>query len=325
MSALHSGRTLLRYVVRRLCLSLVLLVLLSVVVFAGVDVLPGDAVSGRAGGALTPEQIADIRQQLGLRRPLIERYGRWAGGLLHGDLGTSLVSGRPVGSLMGRQLGNSVLLALLTVLVAAPLSLVLGMWAGARRGRPADRVVSAAAILLVAFPEYVFAGALVLIFAIGLDWLPAVSLVPPGDSPLQHPDLLVLPVLSLVLLSLAYAARVVRAATAAALREPHVESARLNGQRETVLLRRAVLPAVLPVAAQIWCVLGVGLVGGAILVERVFGYPGVGELLVNSVRGGDLPVAQALAMVLGAAMLVALLVADLVVVLMTPRLRTEAV
>jgi peptide/nickel transport system permease protein len=300
-----------------------LLVLLSVLVFVGVDILPGDPVTSRLGATATPERIADARARAGLDRPLVERYLDWAGGLLRGDLGTS-ASGRAVTEVLSDRVANSALLAGLTLALLVPLSLTLGTWAGLRAGRRGDRLVTTTSLLFVAVPEFVTAGALVLVFAIGLGWLPAVSLVPAGTSPLAVPEVLVLPVTSLLLLGLAYAVRVIRAATAAAARAPHVEFARLNGAGRGEVLRHAVLPAVLPVAVQVWLVTGVGLVGGAVLVESVFGYPGIGALLVSAVQTGDLPVVQALTVLLGAAMLMALVAADVVVRLSTPTLRTGA-
>jgi peptide/nickel transport system permease protein len=224
--------------------------------------------------------------------------------------------------MLSERLGNSVLLAGLAIVVLVPVSLLLGVTAGVRRGRVGDRAISVGLLLVVSIPEFVVAGALVLVFAAGLGWLPAVSLVPAGAHPLSVPEVLVLPVVSLALLAVGYTGRIIRAATAAAVRTPHVEFLRLNGIAPRVVLRTAVLPAVLPVAVQVWLTSAVGLVGGAVLVERVFNYPGVGELLITAVRTGDLPVVQSLAMILGAAMLLALLVADLVTRAMTPTLRT---
>ncbi|WP_449061203.1 ABC transporter permease [Planomonospora algeriensis] len=303
---------------RRLLLTIGLLVLLSAVVFAGVDLLPGDPVTARMSDA-GPERIAEARARLGLDRPLSERYLGWLSGLLQGDLGTS-ADGRPVVELLAGRLGNSLLLAGLTVALLVPTSFLLGTAAGLRRGGTADRTLSTAMLLLVAVPEFVLAGALVLVFSAGLGWLPAVSLVPVGDGPLAVPEVLVLPVLSLLLPTAAYAGRVVRAATAAAVRSPHVEFLMLNGIRPRTVFTAAVLPAALPVALQAWLTAGVGLVGGAVLVERVFAYPGIGDLLVRSVQTGDLPVVQALAMALGVAMLVAMLLADMGTRAMTPAL-----
>ncbi|MGI5195760.1 ABC transporter permease [Streptomyces sp. CA-288835] len=297
------------------------LAVLSFLVFVGVDLLPGDPVTARLGPNATPERVAEIKAARGLDEPVLTRYAHWLGGLLHGDLGTS-ASGKPVSGMLADRIGNSVLLAGLCVLLLVPVSLAAGLYAARRPGRAADRTVSAGSLMLVSVPEFVVASGLVLLFAVGLGALPAVSLIPAGDSPLQHPRMLVMPVLSLLLVAAAYAIRVIRACAVTVLAGPQVEFLRLTGVRERTILRTAVVPAVLPVAVQVWLVTGVGLVGGAVLVEKVYGYPGIGELLVSAVLGGDLPVVQALVIVLGAAMLLALVVADLAVVLLTPRLRT---
>ncbi|ANN15964.1 ABC transporter permease [Amycolatopsis orientalis] len=312
-----------RSIPRRLATGAVLLALLTFVVYVGVDLLPGDPVTSRLGPNTSPDRVAELKQHLGLDRPVLTRYGEWVTGLFRGDLGTS-ASGRPVVDILSGRIGNSAVLAALSVLLLVPLSLVLGLAAASWRGRTADKVLSAGALLLVSVPEFVVASALVLVFAVSLRLVPAVSLVPVGESSLNHPDVLVLPVLSLLLVGLAYAVRVIRASACSVLDSPHVECLRLSGASRGTVLRRAVVPAVLPVAVQVWLVTGVAFAGGAVLVEKVFGYPGIGEPLVASVQSGDLPVVQALVLVLGAAMLAALVLADLAVVLLTPRLRTSA-
>lgn len=310
-------------IVGRLIVAAGMLALLSVVIFVGVDLLPGDPVTSRLGGSADPERIADARSRLGLDRPVGERYLEWVENLLSGDLGSS-ATGSPVTDLLSDRIANSAILAGLAVLLLVPASLLIGVLAGLRSGTRLDRGISAGSLLLVALPEFVVAGALILVFAVGLRWLPAVSLVPSGASPLQAPEVLVLPVLSLLMLGLATSVRLIRASTASAVQGPHVEFMRLNGIATRTLLRQAILPAVLPVALQVWLLSAVGLVGGAVLVEKVFGYPGIGDLLVRSVQTGDLPVVQALSMILGAAMLLAVLLADLATRAMTPVLRAAS-
>ncbi|MGN9841252.1 ABC transporter permease [Nonomuraea sp. H19] len=311
-----------RHVLGRLAASAGLLALLSIAVFVGVDLLPGDPVTSRLGPTAGPERIAELRAHLGLDRPVLSRYAEWMAGLTRGDFGRS-TTGQPVTAMLADRVGNSALLAGLTAAVLVPASLGLGLLAGTRSGGAADRIVSGGALLLVSLPEFVVAGALVVLFAVTWRLLPAVAIIPAGSHPLAHPEVLVLPVASLLLVGLAYATRVIRAAAAAAMRAPHVEFLWLSGASRAAVLRTAVLPAVLPVAVQAWLVTGVGLVGGAVLVEKVFGYPGIGELLVSGVQSGDLPVVQALVLILGAAMLLALLLADVAVRLLTPRLRTR--
>lgn len=302
------GRRLRRTGVRLLG-SLALLVLLSFVVFVGVDLLPGDPVTQRLGPTVDPAVLAEARARLGLDRPVWERYTDWFAGLLHGDLGTA-AGGARVNDLLAERLPNSAILVLLTLALLIPLSLAIGLWLGLRSGSRGDRVVTSALLLIVAVPEFIVASLLVLALAVGLRWLPAISLVAPGQSPLSTPVILVLPVLSLLLVSLAYAVRVIRAATVEAAQAPHVEFLRINGFAPWPVLRDAVLPAVLPAAVQVWVLGGALLLGGAVLVETVVGYPGIGELLVSAVRAGDLPVVQGLVVVLGAVTLVAMAVAD---------------
>lgn len=307
-------------IARRLLTGCGLLALLSFAVYVGVDLLPGDPVTGRLGPTASAARIAELRHHLGLDRPVLTRYVEWIGGLLGGGLGTS-ASGRPVAEMLSDRVGNSALLAGIAAVLLVPLSLALGLCAAWRRGKAADAAISTGSLLLVSVPEFVVAGALVLVFALTLRVLPAVSLLPVGASPLARPDALVLPVLSLLLVGLAYAVRVIRASACATLAGTHVEFLRLSGVSGAMILRRAVIPAVLPVALQVWLVTAVSFVGGAALVEKVFGYPGIGELLVASVQSGDLPVVQALVLILGAAMLGALMLADLGAVLLTPRMR----
>ncbi|UNS95887.1 ABC transporter permease [Streptomyces tubbatahanensis] len=304
-------RGLIRYASGRLATAVLLLAALSLVVYVGVDLLPGDPVTARLGANSTPDQVATARERLGLDEPLARRYLEWAGGLLHGNLGMS-ATGTPVADMLAGRLGNTAVLAGLTLLLLVPLSLVLGIALGRRAGGRTDRTGSTVLLLTTAVPEFVVAAMLALLVGAQLGWLPATSLVPSGDSPLAHPDVLVLPVLSLLWVSLAYATRVVRAQALVASRAPHVEAMRLNGFPERVVLRHGVLPAVLPSAAQIWLITSAGLLGGTVLVESVFGYPGIGTVLVSSVSTGDLPVVQALAMLMGGLTLLATIAADLV-------------
>ncbi|GAA5062492.1 ABC transporter permease [Streptomyces similanensis] len=300
-----------RYVAGRLVTAGFLLAALSLVVYVGVDLLPGDPATARLGMNATPDQVAVVRARLGLDEPLSRRYLEWAGGLLHGDLGTS-ANGTPVADMLAGRLGNTAILAALTILLLVPSSLVLGIALGRRAGGRADGAASTLLLLTTAVPEFVVAAMLALLLGAQFGWLPATSLVPSGDSPLAHPEVLVLPVLSLLWVGLAYATRVVRAQTLVALRAPHVEAMRLNGFPERTVLRHGVLPAVLPSATQIWLITSAGMLGGTVLVETVFGYPGIGNVLVASVSTGDLPVVQALAVLMGALTLLATIAADIV-------------
>ncbi|GAA2485670.1 ABC transporter permease [Actinocorallia cavernae] len=305
------NRETVRYVAGRLVTAVLLLAVLSLVVYVGVDLLPGDPATARLGPNATPDQIAVARERLGLDEPLTRRYLEWADGLLHGDLGTS-ANGAPVAGILAGRLADTAILAALTIALLVPCSLALGVTLGRRAGGRADGAGSALLLLTTAVPEFVVAAALSLVLGAQLGWLPATSLVPAGNSPLAHPEVLVLPVLSLLWTGLAYATRVIRAQTVTASRAPHVEAMRLNGIPERTVLRHGVLPAVLPAAVQIWLITAAGLLGGTVLVEAVFSYPGIGTVLVSSVGTGDLPVVQALAMIMGALTLLATIAADVI-------------
>ncbi|MBB3037027.1 ABC transporter permease [Hoyosella altamirensis] len=313
-----------RLLLRRAALNLLLLALLSVVVFAGGHALPGDPVVARLGPTASPDQIDAARAALGLDQPALTRYGEWAFGLMQGQWGHS-ITGTPVADMLAERMGNSLLLAGLAMVFLVPASLVLGVLAARYRNSGTDRGISATALVLVSIPEFLTATGLIAVFAIAWPLFPAVSLIPAGSSPLQHPAALVLPVATLFLVGLAYATRVIRANSVAAYQSRSVEYMRLTGAREKRILRTAVLPAVLPTAIQVWLLTGVALVGGAVLVERVFSYPGIGDTLVQATVTGDLPVVQALTLLLAAVMLAALTLGDIAVLLMTPRLRTGLV
>ncbi|MCW4354051.1 ABC transporter permease [Hoyosella sp. YIM 151337] len=307
---------------RRAALNLGLLAMLSIAVFAGVHALPGDPVVARLGPTASAEQIDAARSALGLDQPVLVRYGEWAYGLAQGNLGHS-ITGTAVTDIIADRIGNSLLLAGLAMLLLMPTSLALGVLAARHRNSGADRGISASALVLVSLPEFLIATGLIVVFAIAWPLFPPVSLIPAGSSPMQHPAALVLPVATLFLVGLAYATRVIRGNSVAAYQSRSVEYMRLCGAREWRILRSGVLPAVLPTAIQVWLLTGVALVGGAVLVERVFSYPGVGDTLVHATVTGDLPVVQGLTLILAAVMLAALTLGDIAVVLMTPRLRTE--
>lgn len=310
------------FVVRRLAAGVVLLLVVSILVFAATNVLPGDAASAVLGRQATPESLAALREELGLNRSLVEQYLDWIGGVFTGDLGQSLAAQRPVTDVIGDRVLNSLALALLTMVVLVPLSLLLGVLAGIRAGRPADHVISSVSLGIIAVPEFVIGSVLVLVFAVSWKLLPAVSLLPPDTSPFADLTLLVLPAATLVLGGLAYMVRIVRAGVAESMRSDYVEMARLNGtpERRVVVkhaFRNSLAPTVQALALTLqW------LVGGVLIVETLFSYPGMGKTLVDAIFQRDLPVVQALGLLIAALYIVINIIADLVVVLLVPRLRT---
>jgi peptide/nickel transport system permease protein len=311
------------FVTRRVAAGVLLLAIISVLVFCATNVLPGDVAAAVLGRQATPASIAGLRQQLGLDRPLTTRYLDWVGGILHGDLGTSLAGTQEsVWALISGPLENTLTLAALTMLVLVPLSLLLGIAAGVRVGRLLDQTISSFTLAIISVPEFVIGAVLVLVFAVSLGVLPAVSLIPPGSNPLGTPSLVVLPVATLVLAGLAYMVRIVRAGVGDVMRSDFVEAARLNGVREhRVVTRYAVRNSLAP-TVQALAATAQWLLGGVFVVETLFSYPGIGRALVVAVTVRDIPVIQAAALIIAAFYIGLNIVADICIVLLIPKLRT---
>ncbi|MFJ4439340.1 ABC transporter permease [Streptomyces sp. NPDC088923] len=307
------------FLARRAGWAAVLLVLVTGLVFAATAALPGDAVSAVAGTDASPTERAAVRHSLGLDRPVAERYARWAGKAVRGDLGTGFVGHRPVTRVLAERLPASLLLAGLTLLLVVPCALVLGLWAGLRRGRAPDRLVSLVALTAASVPEFVTAALLIAVFSVGLGLLPRVVLVPLGGSPFQAPSGLVLPVLTLAGAGLATATRLVRTAVAEVDRSAYIEAARLDGVRGARLALRHVLPNALGPAVQGLALTTSGLVGGAVVVESVFDYPGIGRELQQAVAARDVPMVLGITTALAAVVLLLLLLGDVLARLLDPR------
>lgn len=322
------------FMLRRIGLGALLVVAVSFLVFLATNLLPGDAARAMLGGRGTPTQIEAVRHELGLDRPLLARYGTWATGMLHGDLGTSLtggssaltgggaMSGRPVSSIIDEPVRNTLVLGLLTVVILAPLSLLLGVLAGVRPRGLIGQFVSVLTLAGLSVPDFVVATLLILLFAVTWGLLPPVSLLAPGESPLSDPAILVLPVAALLIVSVGFTTRQIRAGVMRAMESDYVEMARLNGipERKVVLrwaLRNAVAPSIQTFAQIIQY-----LLGGVVLTEFVFGYPGIGAGFVQYVSARDLPTVQAVATLLAVVYIGMNILADLLVTLAIPKLRT---
>jgi peptide/nickel transport system permease protein len=315
---------------RRLLGAIAALLAASVLIFAGVEVLPGSAASAVLGRSATPQSISILSKQMGLDRPATTRYLDWLGGFVHGDLGNSAVAlaqgstKAPIWPLISDSVKNSAILAGIAALLMIPLSLGLGALAAVKAGKPTDHLISLASLVSISLPEFVTGALLVALFFVGLNWLPPVAIVPPGGNPLAHPNELVLPVLTLLFASLASGIRMVRAGMFEALRTEYVQSARLNGLPERRVLTRYALRNGLAPSIQVLAQNLQYLVGGVIVVETVFAYPGLGSQLVNAVQNRDVTVVQSIAMLIAVVYVLINLVADLLVLLLVPKLREPA-
>ncbi len=317
----------LRFVVRRVAAGILTLLVVSVLVFAGTEVLPGDAAGAVLGRNATPEQLAELRARMGLDRPAAERYLDWLGGLLSGDLGNSAAgfaegSERPIWGEISGEVGNSLILALLAAIIMIPVSLGLGVLAAVRAGRPTDHAVSAGSLAIISLPEFIIGSLLILLFFSWLGILSPVSIIPPGESPLAYPKELVLPILTLLGASMAASIRMVRAGMIEALGTDYVQMARLSGFRERKVIRRYALRNALAPSVQVFAQNIQYLVGGIIVVEYLFAYPGLGKELVDAVAIRDVREVQSVAILIAAVYITLNIVADLLVVLLVPKLRT---
>jgi peptide/nickel transport system permease protein len=312
------------FILRRLLLGIVVLILVSILVFLATQALPGDPARAILGRSATPASLAALRRQLHLDQPVIEQYWTWVTGLLHGNLGRSLAAQQPVSTLLGAKLVNSAVLVAIAAVLSIPLSIAIGAWAALRREKPFDTTSSILLLVLAALPEFVVAVVLVILFATTVfHFLPAISTVPPGSRPWDNVQALVLPTVTLVIAVAPYVARIMRASMIEVLESDYVEMARLKGLPERTVLIRHALPNALGPVLQVIALNLAYLAGGIIIVEFVFNYSGIGGATAEAVVNHDLPVIQALAMLLAAVYVVLNLLADVATILVTPRLRTR--
>lgn len=308
----------LAYAARRTGLGFVQVLAVAVLAFALVELLPGDAAVALAGDQPDPAAIERIRERMHLDQPALVRLADWIGGLVTGDLGASLVSGRPVADILGAALQPTLVLAVSTLVLLLPLSIGLGVAAARRRGRWPDRLITTATVGLYSVPEFALAVLLVSVFAIGLAWLPPTAVGVP--SLLAEPLVLVLPLAVLLARPICSIARLVRAGMIEALGSEYVAHVRRAGVAERRVVFAHALPnALTPATAQIartvdW------LLGGVIVVESVFVIPGLGTALVDAVNARDLPVVQGIAVVFGVTTVAVNLLADLVAFRLAPRM-----
>lgn len=312
---------------RFLLVSLAKLVLsllaISLLVFLITSAIPGDPARAILGRDATADQLAAFRHAHGLDRSLVSQYLHLLGNALHGDFGTSYAANRPVTDLIGPRLERTLVLVGFGWLAAALIAVPVGLAAGRRRGRRSDLATSFVTLALGALPEFVIAILLVLVFAIWFKLLPVDSSAAGfASNPFDAASSYVLPGLTVALTIIPYVTRLTRANTRETVAEPYVRSAVLRGISGWRLTTRHILPNAAPPVVNVLALQFVGSIGGIVVTETVFGFPGLGQLLVPSVGARDLPVVQAIALILGAFFVVVNILADLVVVALTPRLRS---
>ena len=313
--------TILTFILRRCVLLVVVLAAVSVLTFGIVNVLPGDVATAVLGDMATPQMVDALRERMGLGQPLVDRYLAGMGGVLHGDFGRSLQHGQAIAPMLLGRLGNSAILGGITLAIAAPLSVLLGVLAALRPGRAMDRCISGFAVATHALPEYVIGLLAILCFSIWLPLLPGSSLMDPNENPLSRPMALILPVGVLVIGMLAIISQVTRAGMIQALTSPYVRTATLKGLPRWVVVVKHALPNVLPpTVTEIGMYFGY-VIGGLVVVETLFSFSGIGQMMTNAVSYRDIPTIQAGVLVVAAAYGIGNLCADVTALMLNPRLR----
>jgi len=310
-----------QFIVRRLLLILLVLFLVSMIVFLITSIVPADPAQAILGQTATPESLAALRHTLGLDHPPVQRYFIWLGGLLHGDLGNSLSFQVPIGPLLKDKVQNSAILAGAAFIFTVPLALLLGIVAGLNKNRWPDSVISLATLAGVAQPEFVTGTFLVAIFATWLHWLPATATLDTSLGISATIESFILPVITLSLVLLAYIGRMTRTSVIDVMETDYIRTALLKGVpfRRVVIrhaLRNALLPSITIIASNVgW------LLGGIVVTESLFGYPGMGRLLLQAVQSRDVPLLQDITLLIALVFALSNLAADILYAVLNPRVR----
>jgi peptide/nickel transport system permease protein len=312
----------LRLVASRILLSILTLLIVSLFVFGVLEVLPGDVATRILGRDATPEALALLRAKLGLNDPALLRYFHWLGGLLSGDFGQSLVSSRPVTVILAPRIYNTVLLSAYAFLLYLPLTFLPALIQAIRRDRPVDHALSIVTLVLLSLPDFLLATILLFTFVVLVPILPAISLVDHSSSALDYFRAMTLPALTLAIVMAVYAVRMLRDNLIEVLDSEYVRMAELKGLSARRVLLRHALPNALVPTLNVTALNLAYLIGGVVVVEKVFSYPGFGSLLVDSLQLRDLPVIETTVMIAALVYVGANLIADIAAVLLNPRLRT---
>lgn len=310
-----------KLVLGRLVLGVLTLFVVSALIFVGIELLPGDLAEAILGQSATPDTVAAFRARLGLDQPPHLRYLDWLGGAVRGDFGTSLASGRAVSDLIGTRLANTMFLAAYAAAIAVPLAVTLGLLAALWRGTAFDRGANLTALSAISMPEFFVAYVLILFLSIKLGAFPTLARV---DSATSLGDALYrtfLPALTLILVVVAHMMRMTRAAIIGVLSAPYIEMARLKGVPPARIILRHALPNALAPIVNVIALNLAYLIVGVVVVEVVFSYPGLGQLLVDAVASRDLPVVQAVGLIFAAVYITLNVLADIVSMIANPRLR----
>ncbi|MET0940847.1 MAG: ABC transporter permease [Mesorhizobium sp.] len=310
-----------KLVAQRVALGLLLLFAVSVLIFVGTQILPGDVAQAILGQSATPQSLATLREELGLNDPAYVRYFRWLGGILTGDLGTALSSRQPIADTLGGRLWNTLFLAFWAAIISIPLAIAMGLIAVRYRNGVIDKVISGIALASTSLPEFFIGYLLIYFVAVKLQWLPSVSTVYDGMAFADRMKAIALPALALTFVVFAHMMRMTRAAILNVMQSAYIETAELKGLRPIEIIRRHAFPnAIAPIINVVMLNLAF-LVVGVVVVEVIFVYPGMGQYLVDHVFKRDVPVVQACGLIFAAVYIGLNIVADIAAIVANPRLR----
>jgi peptide/nickel transport system permease protein len=308
-------------ILKRVGLGLLTLFLVSALIFAGTQILPGDVASAILGQNATPEALATLRESLGLNQPVLARYFAWLAGFVTGDLGTSLANQQPVADLLWPRFWNTMALAAFAAVISVPIAILFGLITAVKRGGIFDRVVNIVALAFVSLPEYFLGLLLILFLSIRFNLLPSLADTYEGMTFLEWIQATALPALTLVLVTVAQMMRMTRTAVLSVMDQAYVETAYLKGLRTKRVVTKHALPNAAAPIVNVVAFNIAYLITGVVLVEAVFNYNGLGRFMVDAVSKRDLPLVQAAALVFGAAYVILNIIADVAAIALNPRLR----
>ena len=309
-------------VIKRILLGLITLFIVSLITFVGVEILPGDACTTYLEREAYGAALEACYERLGLNVPAYERYISWAFGVLQGDFGYSLSGDMKINDVLGPRVKNSMVLASASILIGIPIALLLGIITALWRDKMPDIIISTITIFSMTIPEFVSATLLILIVAIWLEWLPGIVIVPTGVSVYELLPNIILPVIAISMIMTAHMARMVRSSVIQVMASDYVQMAILKGVPYWKMVFKHVLPNALLPAINVVALTIAWLLGGVVVTEVVFNYPGLGRLVIESISNRDLPVVQALAIILASIYVSINLIADLMTLMFNPRLKS---
>ncbi|MEM8857786.1 MAG: ABC transporter permease [Chloroflexota bacterium] len=311
-----------RLIIQRIGSAVLTMILVSIIAFIATEALPGDSCTAFLGRQMTPETYAVCVENQGLDRPVVVRYYEWVSSFVQGDLGSSMMGDRDIGEIVGSRLRNTVLLTVVSSAVGIPLAIFLGILTGLMRDKFADVAISTTAIAAMTLPEFVTATVLIYILSIRLDWFPAIAILRTNATFAEVLPNIALPVITLVLVMTAHILRMVRTSVIDVMASDFVQMARLKGVPYWRIVFRHALPNAMLPSIPVIALTIAWLLGGVVIIERVFNFPGLGNEMLEAIADRDLPLVLAIAMLLAAVYVGVNFISDLLTLILNPKLRT---